>query len=206
LSLRRRMLKTLDYNLDEDPDDIARLAGIHIGAGHLDMANDLLACADYYRERTSDIDHDKKNYRKTDEADARRLADKILRLLGAVTTPDQTLWKSYQARSFTLLLTHDEEARRVGRFLSYYEACPGLGLRGDLDVDRGAGSRGEDANPRARGRAPHAWLVDPIAKTLEVYTLDAHRRWSEPVIHREVEVVRVVPFDAIELDLSALWT
>lgn len=121
LSLRRRMLKTLDYNLDEDPDDIARLAAIHIGSGHLDMANDLLACADYYRERTSDIDHDKKNYRKTDEADARRLADKILRLLGAVTTPDQTLWKSYQARSFTLLLTHYEEARRVGRFLSYHE-------------------------------------------------------------------------------------
>lgn len=58
----------------------------------------------------------------------------------------------------------------------------------------------------AREGVRHAWLVDPIAKTLEVYTLDAHRRWSEPVIHREVEVVRAVPFDAIELDLSALWT
>ena len=62
-----------------------------------------------------------KDYRKTDEADARRLADKILRLLGAVTTPDQTLWKNNQARAFTLLLTHYEEARRVGRFLFYYE-------------------------------------------------------------------------------------
>jgi hypothetical protein len=121
LSLRRRMLKTLEYNLDEDADDLARLAAIRLGSGHLDMANDLLACADYYRERTSDIDHDQKNYRKTDEAEARRLADKILRLLGAVTTPDQTLWKSYQARAYTLLLTHYEEARRVGRFLSYYE-------------------------------------------------------------------------------------
>ena len=121
LKVRRRMLKTLDYNLDEDPDDLARLAAIHLGSGHLDMANDLLACADYYRERKGDIDHDRKNYRKTYEADARRLADKILRLLGAVTTPDQTLWKSYQARAFTLLLTHHEEARRVGRFLSYYE-------------------------------------------------------------------------------------
>ena len=58
----------------------------------------------------------------------------------------------------------------------------------------------------AREGVRHAWLVDPIAKTLEVDTLDATRRWSEPVVHRDVEVVRVVPFDAIELDLSALWT
>ena len=88
LTLRRRMLKTLDYNLDDDPDAVVRLNAIRIGAGHLDMANDLLANADFYRERKSDIEHDQKNYRKTDEADARRLADKILRLLGAVTIPE----------------------------------------------------------------------------------------------------------------------
>ena len=58
----------------------------------------------------------------------------------------------------------------------------------------------------AREGVRHAWLVDPIAKTLEVYTLDASRRWREPVIYRDVELVRAAPFDAIELDLSALWT
>ena len=58
----------------------------------------------------------------------------------------------------------------------------------------------------ARESVPHAWLLDPIARTLEVYTLDASRRWSEPVLYRDTEVVRAVPFDAIELDLSALWT
>ena len=31
------------------------------------------------------------------------------------------LWKSNQARAFTLLLRHYEEARRAGRFLFYYE-------------------------------------------------------------------------------------
>ena len=51
----------------------------------------------------------------------------------------------------------------------------------------------------------HAWLVDPIAKTLEVYTLGANGKWGEPVIHRGTEVVRAVPFEAIELELSALW-
>lgn len=120
-TLRRRMLKTLDYNLDDEPDAVARLKVIHLGSGYLDMANDLLSCADFYRERKGDIEDDKKNYRKTDEADARRLADKILRLLGAVTTPEQTLWKNNQARAFTLLLSHYEEARRAGRFLFYYE-------------------------------------------------------------------------------------
>jgi Uma2 family endonuclease len=58
----------------------------------------------------------------------------------------------------------------------------------------------------AREGVRHAWLVDPIAKTLEVYTLDAGGRWGEPVISRGAEVVRAVPFDAIGLDLSALWT
>ncbi|MEP7126215.1 MAG: Uma2 family endonuclease [Byssovorax sp.] len=50
-----------------------------------------------------------------------------------------------------------------------------------------------------------AWLIDPIAKVLEVYVLDAGGSWGEPAIFRGAEVVRAVPFDAIELDLSALW-
>ena len=58
----------------------------------------------------------------------------------------------------------------------------------------------------ARERVPHAWLLDPVKQLLEVYTLEASGRWSEAVIHRDVEVVRAPPFDAIELDLSALWT
>ena len=52
----------------------------------------------------------------------------------------------------------------------------------------------------------HAWIIDLIAKTLEVYTLNASGRWGEAETFRGAEVVRVVPFDAIELDLSALWT
>jgi Uma2 family endonuclease len=58
----------------------------------------------------------------------------------------------------------------------------------------------------AREGVRHAWLVDPIAKTLEVYTLGANGRWSEPERHGGADVVRAAPFDAIGLDLSALWT
>ena len=57
----------------------------------------------------------------------------------------------------------------------------------------------------AREGVRWAWLIDPIAKTLEVHGLDAGGRWGEPAIFRGAEVVRAVPFDAIELGLSALW-
>jgi Uma2 family endonuclease len=57
----------------------------------------------------------------------------------------------------------------------------------------------------AREGVRHAWLIDPLAKTLEVYALDADGAWGAPVIHRDVDVVRAPPFEAIELDLSALW-
>jgi len=58
----------------------------------------------------------------------------------------------------------------------------------------------------AREGVRHAWLVDPIACTLEVYTLEAGGDWSAPVIFNGGDVVRAVPFDAVGLDLSALWT
>ncbi len=51
----------------------------------------------------------------------------------------------------------------------------------------------------------HVWLVDPVAKTLEVYTLDDRKRWREVRIYEGNAIVRADPFAAIELDLSALW-
>ncbi|WP_437338955.1 Uma2 family endonuclease [Sorangium sp. So ce394] len=57
----------------------------------------------------------------------------------------------------------------------------------------------------AREGVRHAWLVDPIARTLEVYVLGEDRRWGPAMVHRDAARVRVEPFDAIELDLSVLW-
>lgn len=50
----------------------------------------------------------------------------------------------------------------------------------------------------------HAWLVDPLARTLEVFRLE-EGRWSLIAGHMDDEVVRIEPFDAIELDLSMWW-
>jgi len=53
----------------------------------------------------------------------------------------------------------------------------------------------------------HAWLVDPIDRRLEVYALDIKRkRWREVRIYQGDTAVRAEPFDAIEIDLSALWS
>ncbi|MBI4951320.1 MAG: Uma2 family endonuclease [Myxococcales bacterium] len=58
---------------------------------------------------------------------------------------------------------------------------------------------------RAHG-VRHVWLVDPIAQTLEVYTLGEAERWREVRVFRADAPVRAAPFDAIELDLAALWS
>lgn len=53
---------------------------------------------------------------------------------------------------------------------------------------------------------PHVWLIDPIAKTLEVHSLDGDHRWRDVRVYEGDMRVHAQPFDAIELDLGALWT
>ena len=57
----------------------------------------------------------------------------------------------------------------------------------------------------AREGVLHAWLVDPITRTLEAYTLGRGKRWGKAQIHEGAARVRLPPFEAIELDLSSLW-
>jgi len=57
----------------------------------------------------------------------------------------------------------------------------------------------------AREGVRHAWLVDPIARSLEVFTLGADGRWIIAGLHRGETRVRAEPFEALELDLALLW-
>ena len=50
----------------------------------------------------------------------------------------------------------------------------------------------------------HAWLIDPLAQTLEVLRLDSGR-WTIAGTWAGAAVVRAEPFDALELDLTLLW-
>jgi hypothetical protein len=50
----------------------------------------------------------------------------------------------------------------------------------------------------------HVWLVDPLTRTLEAYRLEGDR-WMLLATWRDDASVRAEPFDAIELELGALW-
>lgn len=56
----------------------------------------------------------------------------------------------------------------------------------------------------ARNGVGHLWFVDPLARTLEVYRLDAGR-WIVESTHGGDERVRAVPFDAVELAIARWW-
>jgi Uma2 family endonuclease len=64
--------------------------------------------------------------------------------------------------------------------------------------------RGQKQRIYAREGVAHAWLIDPLAHTLEVLSLHAGR-WTQLARHEGAPRVRAAPFDAIELDLGALW-
>jgi hypothetical protein len=56
----------------------------------------------------------------------------------------------------------------------------------------------------AREQVPFAWLVDPLARTLEVLRLDAGR-WTILATHAGDELVRAEPFVEVTLPLADLW-
>jgi Uma2 family endonuclease len=56
----------------------------------------------------------------------------------------------------------------------------------------------------AREGVGHAWLVDPIARTLEVLRLEAGR-WLIVATHGGDESVRAEPFAEVEIALASLW-
>ena len=56
----------------------------------------------------------------------------------------------------------------------------------------------------AREGVSWAWLIDPLDHTLEVLKLE-NGRWTILATHAGEEVVRAEPFEAIELELAALW-
>jgi Uma2 family endonuclease len=56
----------------------------------------------------------------------------------------------------------------------------------------------------ARHQVAHAWLVDPLAQTLEVFKLTS-QQWLLLGTYRGETKIQAEPFDAIELDLGVLW-
>ena len=56
----------------------------------------------------------------------------------------------------------------------------------------------------AREGVRHTWIVDPLARIVEVLRLE-DRGWLIAATYAGHEVARVEPFDAIEVELALLW-
>jgi len=64
--------------------------------------------------------------------------------------------------------------------------------------------RGRKLRTYASARVPHAWLVKPTDRTLEVLRLQ-DGAWTILGVWEDSALVRVQPFEAIELELARLW-
>jgi Uma2 family endonuclease len=73
-----------------------------------------------------------------------------------------------------------------------------------LSTSTEAIDRGKKLRIYAREGVGHAWLVDPLAHTLEVLSLESGR-WAQLGKHEREASVRAAPFGSIELELRALW-
>jgi hypothetical protein len=53
-------------------------------------------------------------------------------------------------------------------------------------------------------RVSHAWLVDPVARTIEARRLE-NGRWTSVATHIGNETVHLEPFETIDVRLALLW-
>jgi Uma2 family endonuclease len=85
----------------------------------------------------------------------------------------------------------------------YYDLAPGWVCE-VLSPDTEAIDRRDKMTVYAREGVAWPWLVDPETQTLEVYRLE-RGALRESARHRGDVRARIQPFDAVELDLAALW-
>ena len=64
--------------------------------------------------------------------------------------------------------------------------------------------RGKKLRIYARQGVGHAWLLDPLRRRLEVLSLEVGA-WTPLQTHEGGGRIRAEPFDAMELELDALW-
>ena len=65
--------------------------------------------------------------------------------------------------------------------------------------------RGRELRIYAEAGVAHAWLVDPLERTLEVLRL-REGAWTIVAVCGDSDTVRIEPFEAIEVELAGrLW-
>ncbi len=112
-----------------------------------------------------------------------------LHIVGQVLVPDLAGWRRERMPEIPDAAAFELAPDWVCEVLS--PATSGLDRVKKMPKYAGAGVR-------------NAWLVDPDARSLEVLRLDGDT-WRLVAAHEGTEKVRAEPFEAVELDLSALW-
>lgn len=116
-SLRERMLRVVDYNLDDVDDVSLRTTHIRKGRGYLDLAADLLALYRIYVQYAATLAADKKHYQPSDADDAAKTAEAIQAQLDTGLTEEQRQ-AIFDARAvWTLAVESYSEVRTAAQFI-----------------------------------------------------------------------------------------
>jgi hypothetical protein len=122
--LRERLLVGADALAHAGYFDSARVGAIHPGSGYLDLANDLIALVDLYREKWSTIES-KTAVTAADVARADVVATDLIQALGVRTSPTGEVLTSAAAdrriRAFTLFARAYDACRRAIAYLRWAE-------------------------------------------------------------------------------------
>lgn len=95
------------------------------------------------------------------------------------------------------------ERMPVLRNVPYFELAPDWVCE-VVSPSTGRLDRSRKMRVYAREGIANVWLVDPLARTLEIYRL-TNDRWMLLEVRSGDEVVRAEPFDAIEIALERWW-
>jgi Uma2 family endonuclease len=112
-----------------------------------------------------------------------------LHLVGQVLVPDLAGWRRER-------MPEIPDA-------AFFELPPDWGCE-VLSPATAARDRTRKMHHYAAARVSHVWLLDPALRTLEVFRLDAEG-WRLVLSVAGDTTVRAEPFDAVDLDLSAIW-
>jgi hypothetical protein len=119
--VKTRMLECCEYLFKRHGQLSKEVASIRAGGGYRDMASDLLRLAKIYADKKSTVEKDPLNYRDTDEAEARTLAQDILTELGKAQSAEEQKCVGELTRAWTLLRDVYGEVQWAGQFLYRHE-------------------------------------------------------------------------------------
>lgn len=122
LEVEARMQKVCEHFFWDHPEIGPVVQALQPGTSYQDRAYDLLGYADIYVQGREVVSTDVVHYRKTDVAEARRLAGVILTAIGASMSPQARTWYDLTQRAWTLLELVYNDVRAVG--LAFLRADP----------------------------------------------------------------------------------